>query len=113
MQRSSSPRRRTRLLPRRMLSYQSLRLQTILETMRPYLPPSPLVQYLPLPAFVHADQLVQLNVTVPQNALQVFAELYASGNGNEEFWVGALTSGLKSKPHIRWLSVLQYSQRVC
>ncbi|KAI0647264.1 peptide N-acetyl-beta-D-glucosaminyl asparaginase amidase A-domain-containing protein [Trametes meyenii] len=27
-----------------------------------------------------------LNVTVPRNAVQVFAELYASGNGNEEFW---------------------------
>ncbi|KAI1794573.1 peptide N-acetyl-beta-D-glucosaminyl asparaginase amidase A-domain-containing protein [Ganoderma leucocontextum] len=27
-----------------------------------------------------------LNVTVPQNAVQIFAELYASGNGNEEFW---------------------------
>ncbi|KAI0709482.1 peptide N-acetyl-beta-D-glucosaminyl asparaginase amidase A-domain-containing protein [Earliella scabrosa] len=27
-----------------------------------------------------------LNVTVPQNAVKVFAELYASGNGNEEFW---------------------------
>lgn len=29
----------------------------------------------------------QLNVTVPQNSVQVYAELYASGNGNEEFWV--------------------------
>ncbi|KAF8163305.1 peptide N-acetyl-beta-D-glucosaminyl asparaginase amidase A-domain-containing protein [Crassisporium funariophilum] len=27
-----------------------------------------------------------LNVTVPRNTVQVFAELYASGNGNEEFW---------------------------
>ncbi|THH31145.1 hypothetical protein EUX98_g3054 [Antrodiella citrinella] len=27
-----------------------------------------------------------LNVTVPRNAVQVFAELFASGNGNEEFW---------------------------
>ncbi|TBU49086.1 peptide N-acetyl-beta-D-glucosaminyl asparaginase amidase A-domain-containing protein [Dichomitus squalens] len=27
-----------------------------------------------------------LNVTVPPNAVQIFAELYASGNGNEEFW---------------------------
>ncbi|KAH9857099.1 peptide N-acetyl-beta-D-glucosaminyl asparaginase amidase A-domain-containing protein [Lenzites betulinus] len=27
-----------------------------------------------------------LNVTVPRNAVQIFAELYASGNGNEEFW---------------------------
>ncbi|CDO72908.1 hypothetical protein BN946_scf185002.g93 [Trametes cinnabarina] len=27
-----------------------------------------------------------LNVTVPRNAVQIYAELYASGNGNEEFW---------------------------
>ncbi|KAI0724017.1 peptide N-acetyl-beta-D-glucosaminyl asparaginase amidase A-domain-containing protein [Cerioporus squamosus] len=27
-----------------------------------------------------------LNVTVPQNAVQIYAELFASGNGNEEFW---------------------------
>ncbi|KAI0928911.1 hypothetical protein AcW2_004771 [Taiwanofungus camphoratus] len=27
-----------------------------------------------------------LNVTVPQNAVQVYAELYASGSGDEEFW---------------------------
>jgi len=27
-----------------------------------------------------------LNVTVPQNAVQIYAELLASGNGNEEFW---------------------------
>ncbi|KAF8201834.1 peptide N-acetyl-beta-D-glucosaminyl asparaginase amidase A-domain-containing protein [Pholiota molesta] len=27
-----------------------------------------------------------LNVTLPQNTVKVFAELYASGNGNEEFW---------------------------
>ncbi|KAH9951906.1 peptide N-acetyl-beta-D-glucosaminyl asparaginase amidase A-domain-containing protein [Amylocystis lapponica] len=27
-----------------------------------------------------------LNVTVPQNAVQIYAELYASGNGDEEFW---------------------------
>jgi Peptide N-acetyl-beta-D-glucosaminyl asparaginase amidase A len=29
----------------------------------------------------------QLNITLPRNAVQVYAELYASGNGNEEFWV--------------------------
>ncbi|KAI8989648.1 peptide N-acetyl-beta-D-glucosaminyl asparaginase amidase A-domain-containing protein [Trametes punicea] len=42
-----------------------------------------------------------LNVTVPRNAVQIFAELYASGNGDEEFWyfntanefVSALPSG--------------------
>ncbi|KAI0093521.1 peptide N-acetyl-beta-D-glucosaminyl asparaginase amidase A-domain-containing protein [Irpex rosettiformis] len=27
-----------------------------------------------------------LNVTVPRNAVQIFAELIPSGNGNEEFW---------------------------
>ncbi|KDR81615.1 hypothetical protein GALMADRAFT_59305 [Galerina marginata CBS 339.88] len=27
-----------------------------------------------------------INVTLPRNSIQVFAELYASGNGNEEFW---------------------------
>ncbi|KAL6305342.1 peptide N-acetyl-beta-D-glucosaminyl asparaginase amidase A-domain-containing protein [Sparassis latifolia] len=27
-----------------------------------------------------------LNVTVPQNAVQIYAELYASGNAEEEFW---------------------------
>ncbi|KAF9454494.1 hypothetical protein P691DRAFT_655993 [Macrolepiota fuliginosa MF-IS2] len=27
-----------------------------------------------------------INVTLPQNAVEVYAELYASGNGNEEFW---------------------------
>ncbi|KAF8964688.1 peptide N-acetyl-beta-D-glucosaminyl asparaginase amidase A-domain-containing protein [Flammula alnicola] len=27
-----------------------------------------------------------LNVTLPRNSVKVFAELYASGNGNEEFW---------------------------
>ncbi|EPQ58116.1 hypothetical protein GLOTRDRAFT_136892 [Gloeophyllum trabeum ATCC 11539] len=26
------------------------------------------------------------NVTVPRNAVQIYAELYASGNANEEFW---------------------------
>ncbi|KAH9935048.1 peptide N-acetyl-beta-D-glucosaminyl asparaginase amidase A-domain-containing protein [Fomitopsis serialis] len=43
-----------------------------------------------------------LNVTVPQNAVAIYAELYASGNGNEEFWyynvandyLGDLPSGL-------------------
>ncbi len=29
----------------------------------------------------------KINVTLPQNTVQVYAELYASGNGNEEFWV--------------------------
>ncbi|KAF6760173.1 peptide N-acetyl-beta-D-glucosaminyl asparaginase amidase A-domain-containing protein [Ephemerocybe angulata] len=28
-----------------------------------------------------------LNVTLPQNTVQIFAELYASGNSQEEFWV--------------------------
>ncbi|KAJ7155962.1 peptide N-acetyl-beta-D-glucosaminyl asparaginase amidase A-domain-containing protein [Mycena crocata] len=27
-----------------------------------------------------------INVTLPQNAVEVYAELYPSGNGNEEFW---------------------------
>ncbi|CAA7271697.1 unnamed protein product [Cyclocybe aegerita] len=27
-----------------------------------------------------------LNITLPRNSVRVFAELYASGNGNEEFW---------------------------
>ncbi|ESK96973.1 peptide-n4-(n-acetyl-beta-glucosaminyl)asparagine amidase a [Moniliophthora roreri MCA 2997] len=27
-----------------------------------------------------------LNLTLPQNAIEVYAELYASGNGEEEFW---------------------------
>ncbi|TFK76438.1 hypothetical protein BDN72DRAFT_235731 [Pluteus cervinus] len=27
-----------------------------------------------------------INVTIPQNTVKIFAELYASGNGNEEFW---------------------------
>lgn len=27
-----------------------------------------------------------LNVTVPQNAVQIYAEVFASGNGEEEFW---------------------------
>ncbi|KAJ7940635.1 peptide N-acetyl-beta-D-glucosaminyl asparaginase amidase A-domain-containing protein [Mycena leptocephala] len=27
-----------------------------------------------------------INVTLPQNAVEVYAELYASGNGQEEFW---------------------------
>ncbi|KAK7054897.1 hypothetical protein VNI00_003360 [Paramarasmius palmivorus] len=27
-----------------------------------------------------------INVTLPQNAVEVYAELYASGNGEEEFW---------------------------
>lgn len=31
--------------------------------------------------------MFQLNVTVPQNAVEIYAELQASGNGNEEFWV--------------------------
>ncbi|CCM04580.1 uncharacterized protein FIBRA_06761 [Fibroporia radiculosa] len=30
--------------------------------------------------------IFSLNVTVPQNAVQIYAELYASGNGDEEFW---------------------------
>ncbi|CAL1705060.1 unnamed protein product [Somion occarium] len=30
--------------------------------------------------------IFSLNVTVPRNAIQIFAELQASGNGNEEFW---------------------------
>ncbi|KAG1772681.1 peptide N-acetyl-beta-D-glucosaminyl asparaginase amidase A-domain-containing protein [Suillus occidentalis] len=28
----------------------------------------------------------QLNVTLPQNTIEIYAELYASGNGAEEFW---------------------------
>ena len=31
--------------------------------------------------------LTQLNVTLPRNAVAAYAELQASGNGNEEFWV--------------------------
>ncbi|KZP11978.1 hypothetical protein FIBSPDRAFT_755761 [Athelia psychrophila] len=27
-----------------------------------------------------------INATIPQNAVQIYAELYASGNGEEEFW---------------------------
>ena len=27
------------------------------------------------------------NVTLPTNTVEVYAEIYASGNGNEEFWV--------------------------
>ncbi|KAG7092461.1 hypothetical protein E1B28_008813 [Marasmius oreades] len=27
-----------------------------------------------------------INVTLPQNAVGIYAEIYASGNGNEEFW---------------------------
>ncbi|PFH54353.1 hypothetical protein AMATHDRAFT_53284, partial [Amanita thiersii Skay4041] len=27
-----------------------------------------------------------INVTLPQNTVELYAELYASGNGNEEFW---------------------------
>jgi len=46
--------------------------------------------------------IFSLNVTVPQNAVAIYAELYASGNGNEEFWyynvandyLGDLPSGL-------------------
>ncbi|KAI0736722.1 peptide N-acetyl-beta-D-glucosaminyl asparaginase amidase A-domain-containing protein [Fomitopsis betulina] len=30
--------------------------------------------------------IFSLNVTVPQNAVGIYAELYASGNANEEFW---------------------------
>ncbi|RDX56537.1 hypothetical protein OH76DRAFT_1509456 [Lentinus brumalis] len=30
--------------------------------------------------------IFSLNVTVPRNAVQIYAELFASGNGNEEFW---------------------------
>ncbi|KAF8582025.1 hypothetical protein K439DRAFT_1392175 [Ramaria rubella] len=29
-----------------------------------------------------------LNVTLPRNSIEAYAELYASGNGNEEFWYG-------------------------
>ncbi|KAI0748346.1 peptide N-acetyl-beta-D-glucosaminyl asparaginase amidase A-domain-containing protein [Daedaleopsis nitida] len=40
-----------------------------------------------------------LNVTVPQNAVQVYAELIASGNGNEEFWyLNAANQFLPSLP---------------
>lgn len=28
-----------------------------------------------------------MNITLPQNTVAVYAELLASGNGNEEFWV--------------------------
>lgn len=28
------------------------------------------------------------NVTLPTNTVEVYAEIYASGNGDEEFWVG-------------------------
>jgi len=31
-----------------------------------------------------------INVTLPQNTVKVYAELYASGNGEEEFWVRTL-----------------------
>jgi hypothetical protein len=39
----------------------------------------------------------QVNVTLPQNSVQVYAELHASGNANEEFWVGGQSSGLPSR----------------
>ncbi|KXN89258.1 Peptide-N4-(N-acetyl-beta-glucosaminyl)asparagine amidase A [Leucoagaricus sp. SymC.cos] len=29
---------------------------------------------------------LEIDVTLPQNTVEVYAELYASGNGNEEFW---------------------------
>lgn len=38
--------------------------------------------------FFNVPYFLQLNVTLPKNTVKVFAELYASGNGNEEFWVG-------------------------
>lgn len=30
-------------------------------------------------------------MTIPQNAVEIYAELYASGNSQEEFWVWYLT----------------------
>ncbi|KAH9911065.1 peptide N-acetyl-beta-D-glucosaminyl asparaginase amidase A-domain-containing protein [Fomitopsis serialis] len=54
------------------------------------------------PSAPRANTIIPLNVTVPQNAVAIYAELYASGNGNEEFWyynvandyLGDLPSGL-------------------
>ncbi|KAF8902138.1 peptide N-acetyl-beta-D-glucosaminyl asparaginase amidase A-domain-containing protein [Gymnopilus junonius] len=35
---------------------------------------------------VSVPPMFSLNVTLPRNSVKVFAEVYASGNGNEEFW---------------------------
>ena len=35
----------------------------------------------------NTDLLPQTSVTLPKNAVEVYAEIYASGNGDEEFWV--------------------------
>lgn len=34
--------------------------------------------------------LLQVSVNVPRNAVEIYAEIYASGNGAEEFWVSFL-----------------------
>ncbi len=41
-------------------------------------------------------RFAQLNVTVPQNAVGIYAEIIPSGNGNEEFWVCSIYSPFSS-----------------
>jgi len=37
-------------------------------------------------AQVFFPPLLTVSVTIPQNAIEIYAELYASGNSQEEFW---------------------------
>jgi len=41
----------------------------------------------------------QLNVTLPQNTFELYAELFASGNGQEEFWVSWLHDLITFRSH--------------
>jgi len=53
---------------------------------------------LPTVIYVHRVILGQINQTFPINTVEAYAELYASGNGNEEFWV-RLYSSLQKIAH--------------
>jgi hypothetical protein len=41
----------------------------------------------PLSPLYPQNLLKQVPVTIPQNAIEIYAEIYASGNSQEEFWV--------------------------
>ena len=55
--------------------------------------------------------LFQLNITLPRNTIEVYAELQASGNGDEEFWVGPSRPSVLScaEMHI----VFQHCEPIC
>lgn len=44
-----------------------------------------------------SDIAPKLNVTLPRNTIEVYAELFASGNGDEEAWVRSCKIALEKR----------------